>query len=103
MILVRRLDHLERALRTWCAGQYEDLVDDLEGQTRRILDFLGLPFEDACLRFHETKRQVNSASALQVRQPLFRSSIGAWKPYAEHLAPMERALQQYLGPLASAS
>ncbi|MEC8494269.1 MAG: sulfotransferase [Planctomycetota bacterium] len=105
MSLSRRvLDHLAaHAPHMVLQVQYEDLVDDLEGQTRRILDFLGLPFEDACLRFHETKRQVNSASALQVRQPLFRSSIGAWKPYAEHLAPMERALQQYLGPLASAS
>ena len=83
--------------------RYEDLVEDLEGQTRRMLEFLGLPFEDGCLRFHETKRQVNSASALQVRQPLFRSSIGAWKRCASHLAPMEQALEQFLGPLEPAS
>lgn len=100
----RILDHLaERAPHMVLRVQYEDLVDDLEGQTRRILDFLGLPFEDACLRFHETRRQVNSASALQVRQPLFRSSIGAWKRYAAHLAPMERALEEHLGPLEPAS
>lgn len=72
--------------------RYEDMVDDLEGQTRRMLEFLGLPWDDACLRFHETQRQVNSASALQVRQPLYRTALGAWERYREHLAPMERAL-----------
>lgn len=100
----RVLDHIAaHAPHMVLQVRYEDLVEDLEGQTRRILEFLGLPFEDACLRFHETKRQVNSASALQVRQPLFRSSIGAWKRYASHLAPMEQALEQFLGPLEPAS
>lgn len=79
--------------------QYEDVVGDLEGQTRRMLDFLGLPWNDACLRFHENERQVNSASALQVREPLFKSSLGAWRPYEKHLGPMMKALEAELGPL----
>lgn len=58
---------------------YEALVADLETETRRILDHCGLPWNDACLSFHATERTVRTASAIQVRQPLYRSSVGRWR------------------------
>ncbi|WP_338466408.1 sulfotransferase [Novosphingobium sp. ZN18A2] len=72
--------------------QHEDVLDDLEGQVRRMLDFLGLPFEQACLDFHRTERAVRTASSQQVRQPLNRSGVGAWIPYDEWLGPLRDAL-----------
>jgi Sulfotransferase family len=54
---------------------YEEVVADLEPQVRRVLDFLGLPFEEACLNFHQTERAVRTASSEQVRQPIFKSGI----------------------------
>src|SRR5207253_3739826 len=58
---------------------YEAMVEDLAGQTRRILDFLGLPWDEACLRFHETQRPVRTASVNQVRQPIYSTSVGRWR------------------------
>ncbi|WP_281500811.1 tetratricopeptide repeat-containing sulfotransferase family protein [Kordiimonas marina] len=78
--------------------QYEDVVEDLEGQVRRMLDFCGLAFEDACLRFHETDRSVRTASSEQVRQPINRKGVGGWRPFAPHLGPLIGAL----GPCAPA-
>lgn len=75
--------------------KYESMVNDLEGEARRILEFVGLPWDDRCLDFHKTERRVNSASATQVRQPLYQSSIGRWKRYESHLAPMKRALAEF--------
>ena len=72
--------------------QHEDVLDDLERQTRRMLDFLGLPFEDACLSFHKTERAVRTASSEQVRQPINRSGQGAWEPYEPWLGPLKAAL-----------
>lgn len=74
---------------------YEDLIDDLEGETRRLLDYLGLPFDPACLAFHETRRAVATASAEQVRRPLNRAGIGAWQPYAEYLGPLRESLGDF--------
>jgi len=62
---------------------YEDTVTDLESQVHRILDFCGLPFEEQCLRFHETKRAVRTASSEQVRQPIYTGALGRWKQYGE--------------------
>jgi tetratricopeptide (TPR) repeat protein len=71
---------------------YEALVDDVEGQARRILGHCGLPWNDACLAFYETKREVRTASAIQVRQPIYRSSVGRWRPSASVLKPLLDAL-----------
>jgi tetratricopeptide (TPR) repeat protein len=68
--------------------QYEDLVADLEGQSRRLIDFLGLEWDPACLAFHTTKRPVTTASFWQVRQPLYSSSVGRWRKYRRHLGPL---------------
>jgi tetratricopeptide (TPR) repeat protein len=72
--------------------QYEDVVDDLEAQARRIIAHCGLPWEDSCLAFHETQRPVQTASAFQVRQPIYRGSVGRWRPYQDMLQPLLRAL-----------
>ena len=72
--------------------KYEDFVGDLEGESRKLLGFLGCEWEPGCAEFHTTKRQVNSASATQVRQPLYQSSVGAWKRYEKHLAPLAARL-----------
>ncbi len=71
---------------------YEDLVADLETHTRKLLDHCGLPFEPACLAFHETERTVNTASLAQVRRPLYTSSAGRWKNYTRQLQPLISAL-----------
>lgn len=72
---------------------YEDLVADQEGQTRRLLAFCGLPWDRACLDFHENAAPVATASSVQVRQPLYSSSIGRWRRYGEGLAPLRAVLE----------
>jgi tetratricopeptide (TPR) repeat protein len=67
---------------------YEDVVADAQTQVRRLLAYCGLTWDDACLRYYETRRPVRTASAVQVRQPIFASSIGRWKAYEPMLAPL---------------
>ena len=76
--------------------QYEDLVSEPELQIRRLLGHCGLSFEPACLDFHETRRAVRTASAEQVRQPLYRSGVGYWRHFARELAPLAAALADVL-------
>ncbi|WP_379553891.1 tetratricopeptide repeat-containing sulfotransferase family protein [Qipengyuania sp. DGS5-3] len=71
---------------------HEDVLDDLEGQTRRMLDYLELPFEEACLAFHKTDRAVRTASSEQVREPINRKGQNAWQPYQAWLGPLKNAL-----------
>jgi tetratricopeptide (TPR) repeat protein len=68
--------------------RYEDMVRDQEGQTRRLLEYCGLPWQDACLRFYETERAVRTASSEQVRQPIYRSSVNHWRHFRAELAPL---------------
>jgi hypothetical protein len=68
------------------------VVDDLEGQARRLIDYCGLPWDDRCVAFHQTSRRVATASAVQVRKPLFRSSLQRWRKYEASLAPLLREL-----------
>lgn len=72
--------------------QYEDVVADTETQVRRILGFLGLPFEEACLAFHTTDRAVRTASSEQVRQPINTKGLDAWAPFETWLDPLKAAL-----------
>jgi tetratricopeptide (TPR) repeat protein len=67
---------------------YEDLVDDLDAHVRKIIDFLGVPWEPGCLEFHKTARSVTTPSSWQVRQPIYSSSVGRWRRYERHLGPM---------------
>ena len=71
---------------------HERLVADTEGEIRRLLDALGLPFDEACLRFHESKRAVKSASAEQVRQPIRKNAADDWRAFESELEPLKRAL-----------
>jgi glutamate mutase epsilon subunit len=72
--------------------RYEEVVADLEGQVRRLLDFCGLPFEDACLNFHQTERAVRTASSEQVRQPIYQSGVDQWEKFSEFLGPLRNVL-----------
>jgi len=72
--------------------QHEDVVDDLAGSVRRMLDFCGLEFEPQCVEFHKTERSVRTASSEQVRQPLFREGLDQWKHFEPWLEPLKRAL-----------
>lgn len=76
--------------------QHEDVLDDLEGQVRRILDYCGLPFEAACVDFHQTDRAVRTASSEQVRQPINRAGQGQWRPFEPYLGPLKQALGDVL-------
>ena len=72
---------------------YEALINDLEGQSRRLIEFLGLRWEPACMDFHRTERSVATVSYWQVRQPLYQSSAGRWRNYEKHLGPLFAALK----------
>jgi tetratricopeptide (TPR) repeat protein len=76
---------------------HEDVVDDLEANVRRVLEFCGLEFEPACLQFHKTERSVHSASSEQVRRPLYREGVDQWRHYEPWLGPLKEAL----GPVTS--
>jgi predicted Zn-dependent protease len=76
--------------------RYENLVADLEGEVRRLLDYCGLPFEEQCLRFHETRRVVQTASSEQVRRPLYADSVEQWRNYEPWLGELKRALGDVL-------
>jgi tetratricopeptide (TPR) repeat protein len=71
---------------------HEDLVEDLEGNVRRILEFCELPFEPACLEFHRTERSIVTASSEQVRQPIFREGLDQWRNYEPWLGPLREVL-----------
>jgi hypothetical protein len=74
----------------------EDVIDDLEGQVKRMLDYLELPFEEQCISFHKTNRSVRTASSEQVRNPVNKDGMGRWKPYAKNLKPLLASLDQDL-------
>ena len=91
------LDLMEHWRRVLPAGamlevQYEAVVEDIETQARRILDYCGLPWDPRCIAFHETHRPVKTASVDQVRRPIYRSSMQRWKPYESQLGPLIEAL-----------
>ena len=93
----RLMDHWEAVLPgRVLAVEYEEVVADLEGQVRRILEYCELPWEDACLRFHETERAVKSASSEQVRQPIYSTSVDTWRHYEGHLEPLIEVLEPLL-------
>ncbi|MGC2462865.1 MAG: sulfotransferase [Steroidobacteraceae bacterium] len=88
--LMQHWDHVlpGKVLRIW----HEDVVDDLEVNVRRLLDFCGLEFEPACVEFYKTERRVQTASSEQVRQPIFREGLDQWKNYEPWLGPLKVAL-----------
>ncbi|MGB7906310.1 MAG: sulfotransferase, partial [Steroidobacteraceae bacterium] len=97
-LYVRLMDHWDsvlpgRVLRV----QHEDVIEDLEGSVRRILDHCGLEFEAACVDFHKTERRVHTASSEQVRRPINREGVDQWKNFEPWLGELRAAL----GPLAT--
>lgn len=94
----RAFDHLMAAWRELLPADrfmeitYEDIVFDQENQTRRLLAFCDLSWNEACMRFHENEAPVSTASSVQVRQPLYSGSIGRWKRYSSGLEPLEDIL-----------
>ena len=78
---------------------YEEVVADLEGQIRRILEYCELEWEESCLSFNETKRSVKSASSEQVRKPIYKSAVNTWKRYESHLDALIEVLEPLLEKL----
>ena len=74
--------------------QHEDVVGDLEGSVRRLLDFCGLAFEEGCLEFYRTERSVRTASSEQVRRPISRDGMGQWRKFEAWLGPLRAALRE---------
>ncbi len=77
--------------------QYEDLVADQEGGSRRMIEFCGLDWDDRCLAFQDNQRVVRTASSWQVRQPLYRTSVARWQKYEPHIGPLARLLEAPAG------
>lgn len=79
--------------------QYEEMVMDQENQTRRLLEYCGLPWEEQCLRFYETDRAINTASSEQVRQPIYTKALNFWRNYEPHLGELIETLEPLLREL----
>ena len=77
----------------FCEVAYEDVASNLEPNARALIEYLELPWEDACLEFHKQKAAVTTASAVQVREPAHTKSIGRWKRYEQQLQPMRNELE----------
>ena len=75
--------------------QYEDIVADMPTQARRLIDFVGLPWNDACLSFHKTQRNVRTASVAQVRQPIYSTSVERWRHYEKYLGPLFEGMGEF--------
>ena len=90
---VKLMDHWDAVLPGFVHRvQYEDVVSDLDGEVRRLLDFCNLEFEDACVQYHKTERSIRTPSAEQVRQPIYKSGIDQWRNFEQWLHPLKDAL-----------
>ena len=88
------MEHWEEVLPGFMYSlRYEELVSDQQNQTKRLLQFCGLPWEEACLAFHKTERRVKTASFAQVRKPMYRGSVELWKKYETELEALRRAIE----------
>lgn len=90
----RLMDHWRKVLPpdAFYDVQYENIVADQEGEARKLLDYCELDWNDACLDFHKTERQIRTASVTQVRQPIYTTSVERWRKYEKHLGPLLEAL-----------
>ena len=79
--------------------QYENLITNQEKETRKLLDYCELAWEDECLKFYETKRSINTASSEQVRQPIYKGAMQAWKNYESHIEPLIKTLRPLIDRL----
>jgi hypothetical protein len=89
----RLMKHWERVLPSpMFEVRYEEMVADQESMSRRLIEFCGLEWDDACLEFHKSERSVITASHWQVRQPIYKSSTERWRRYEQHIGPLMEAL-----------
>lgn len=97
---IQLMQHWQRVLPTGTILElrYEDMVTDTEGQARRLLQYLDLPWDPRCLNFHENKRVVKTVSAAQVRRPVYRSSVARWKHFETHLGPLLDIVKEWREP-----
>ena len=96
----RLMEHWQKTLPGFFLEvNYEKIVADLETEIRRLLEFCGLPFEESCLRFHETERAVKTASSEQVRRPIYSSSVNLWRNYESHIEELTHILEPLLNDL----
>ena len=92
---IKLMDHWDKVLPGFVLRvNHEDVVDNLEQEVRRILNFCGLPFEESCLKFYETERNVKTPSSEQVRQPIFRDGVDQWRKFEPWLGPLKNALAE---------
>jgi len=90
----RLMEHWQSLMPNWIMDlHYEDIIVDQEGETRRLLEFCNLSWDETCLDFHKSDRTIGTASNLQVRRPLYRSSVESWKRHEKHLGPSLNALK----------
>ena len=90
---VRAMAHVDAVLPGYVHRViHEEVLEDPEGEIRRLLAFLDVPFEDSCLNFHANTRAVRTASSEQVRRPINRDGVDQWKPYEHHLEPLKKVL-----------
>ena len=90
---IKLMDHWDKMLPGKILRvQYEDVVADLKKEVIRILDYCGLPFEENCINFHQTERNIRTPSSEQVRQPIYKSGLEQWKNYESWLGPLKKAL-----------
>lgn len=94
---MRLMGHWRRVLPagTFLDVRYEDIVADHEEQARRLIEYCGLEWDDACLEFHKSQRVVRTASLTQVRQPIYKSSVERWRNYEKYLGPLLEALGEF--------
>ena len=81
---------------------YESLIENQEEETKKLIDYCGLDWEEGCLKFYENKRSVNTASSEQVRQPIYKGAMFAWKNYESELGPLIEILEPVLDELPKA-
>ena len=101
--LARYYREYERLMAHWRAllplplleVNYEEMVNDFDAVSRRLVSFCGLPWDDRCLAYHQTARVVRTVSLLQVRQPIYKSSVGRWRRYEAYLQPLAEALTRF--------
>jgi hypothetical protein len=93
----RLMEHWRKVLPegSFLEVQYEDIVADMETQARRLIDWCGLEWDDACLEFHKNERSIRTASVTQVRQPIYTSSVERWRNYEQFLDPLLEALGEF--------
>jgi len=91
----RLMDHWQKVLPLPLLDvDYEEMVQDMEGVARRIVKWCGLEWEPGCLKFHQTQRPVRTASAVQVRRPIYQTSVGRWKNYEKSMSELFSRLQR---------